>query len=214
MLAGMSHQPMTRPSHRDWTVPILVGAIALVILLVLCALGGTAAFLAFRGKAEASPGPAVTSAPSITAAPPSRSPVDCLRGDWEEVSYVGTSVIYGVRVQLSGKGILVRFAPDGKATFVLNNIVISGTAQGSRYEVTHRGSLTMNYLADSTTINYSNPVAEGTTTWKIDGKVTDSEAMTAALKPKTYRCLGDELRIFGEDSASELTRIIGPGTPV
>ncbi|HCU52535.1 MAG TPA: hypothetical protein DGG94_22530 [Micromonosporaceae bacterium] len=206
----------SRP-RRDWTVPVLLGAVALAVLVVVCVAGSAAAFLSFRAKpannSSATPAPS-TSRPAPTQPPATMAPADCLIGDWEEVSYVTNSEIYGVTVQLTGKGSLIRFAADGTSVTVLNNVVVSGSAQGSSYEVIHNGSLALNYVADATTINYSNPKASGTTTWKVDGKVRDTEPIRASLKPDTYRCQGNDLRLFSETGATELKRILPPGTPV
>jgi hypothetical protein len=210
--AMLGHMSVTPPGgRRDWTVPIIVVAIGIVVVLGLCVIGGVAAFVAFRNAkpvAQASAVPSASPAPAV-----SKAPQECLIGDWLEVSYTGDAEIYGIKVQLSGKGTATRFAPDGTVTTVFDNVVVSGSAQGSRYEVTHNGSLTMHYLADATTINYSSPQANGTTTWKVDGKQTDQEQMHASLKPETYRCQGNDLRLFGPDYASELQRIAPPGMP-
>lgn len=207
-MSSLPQQP-----RRKWTVPILLGALALAVLPVVCIAGSAAAYLAFRGKSPAtSQASPFTAPPPVPTPAPSKSGVDCLVGDWLEVSFVTNASIFGTDVQLTGKGALMRFTAAGLSVTVLDNVSHTGTAQGDTYEVIHNGSLTLNYVADDKTINYSNPQATGTTTWKVDGKVEDTEPIKASLKPETYRCSGDDLRIFSEASATELKRVVGPGT--
>jgi hypothetical protein len=207
---------MSSPSPtpgRKWTVPILLGALALAVLLVVCIVGSAAAYLAFRGKSPATPqaSPSSASPPAPTPAPP-RSGAQCLVGDWLEVSHVSNANIFGTDVQLTGKGTLMRFTAAGVNVAVLENLTYTGATRGETFEVIHNGSLTLNYVADDETIHYSNPQATGTTTWKVDGRVKATEPIKASLKPETYRCSGNDLRIFSETSATELTRVVGPGT--
>src|SRR5258708_3322098 len=110
------------PPRRDWTVPIVVGAIPLVVLLGLCIAGVATAIFAYRANKPVATA-SLSSPPKPTPAPAaSLSPADCLLGDWVEVSYTGNADIYGITVQLSGKGMLTRFAADGTTTSALENV--------------------------------------------------------------------------------------------
>jgi hypothetical protein len=172
--------------------------VAIVVVLVACAIGSATAFVTLRRQ----PAPAATSAlapafpqPTVPQSPPSvKSPAGCLIGDWVETSYAGNADIYGTRVQLTGEGTLTRYAADGTVTMVLENVSVTGSAGGDNFEVIHNGVLRMNYIADDTTIHYSNPQSEGTTTWKVNGKERDSAQLKASLKPDTYKCDGNRLR--------------------
>jgi hypothetical protein len=210
-------EPIPPQPRRNWTVPIIVVAIGLVVVLIICLAGTAAAIFAWRAN-DAAPAPSPSAAQASVSPTPAASPVpvhpaDCLIGDWLETSYSGYADLYGTRVQLSGKGAVIRYTP-AEALYLLENIVITGTANGKTYEVIHNGTLKVNYTADDTTIRYSNPQATGTTTWKINGSVEDTEPLKAALKPDTYRCQGNELRLFGEQSATELRRLGPAGTPI
>lgn len=129
------------------------------------------------------------------------------------VSWADRADIFGTRVELSAKGAVMRLSADGVSTTVYENVVSTGTASGNNYEVIHAGTIQTNYVADETTILSSNPRAEGTTTWKVNGKVRHSQKMGVSIHPETYKCREDDLRTFGEQSATEWRRIRPPGTP-
>lgn len=214
----MSSTPPAARSRRDWTLPIVAGVLALVVVLVVCVVGGITAFVTLRGESKPSASPSVAAPrPSVSPPPTAKPAQDCLLGDWEETSYVATVEIFGVRVQLTGKGRLMRIEP-GTTTSVYDNYVVAGSANGSRYEVVHNGTIVLNYQADATSLHFSNPKVQGTTTWKVNGRVRDSEPMQVLLTPDKYICSGNELRIYGEGDgdgyASELRRILPPGVPV
>ncbi len=191
----------------------MIGALVIVVVLVVCAIGGVAALLALRQKSA--PAPGVTLAPTRATESPraGEQGAPCLVGDWLEVSYANTANIYGTRVQLTGKGIVTRYSADGVNTTVLENTVRSGSAGGATYEVIFNGVTKLNYQADATTIYYSSPQTEGTTTWRVNGKVQDTEAITMRLTPSTYKCQGNQLRVYSEDYAAEFERILPPGAP-
>jgi hypothetical protein len=214
----MSLTPAAPSDRRDWTLPMVTGVAALVALLVVCAVGSTATYLVLRGDPAPPPssGPPVMPSPSAKASPappPASSGRDCLIGDWLQTSWADWATIFGTRVQLSAKGAMMRLAADGTSIIVYENVVSVGTASGDNYEVIHNGTIQTNYVADETTILSSNPRAEGTTTWKVNGKVRESQKMGVTLNPETYKCQGDDLRTFSGESATEWRRIRPPGTP-
>lgn len=202
------------PKSRNWTLPIIAGAAALAVVLLVCVVGSATAYFTLRDRNTGAPAPTPTPAPVRPQSPAAaKSPADCLIGDWTETSYVSTAEINGTRVQLTGKGTLVRFSPDGTTTSVYDNIVVSGTASGKSYEVVHNGTTLLNYQSDEKNIHYSNPRVDGTTTWKINGKVDGTQPMKVLLTPETYRCSGNDLRLYGDQYAIELQRILPPGIP-
>lgn len=207
--------PIPPPPRRNWTVPIILGTVALALVLIVCVAGTAAGVIAWRSAHQPEPSetPSTPITPSAAPASPSqpKTPADCLLGDWVEVTYAGTANLFGTRVQLSGKGTLVRFTPT-EFISALDNIVLSGTADGDNYEVIHNGGLKLNYVVSEDKLLYSSPQATGTTTWKVNGSTEASEPLKASLKPETFHCQGNDLRLFSEDSASELKRIVPPGT--
>jgi len=205
----MSLTPPPPVTRRDWTLPIIAGVVAIVVVLAVCLVGSAATFMSLRGSATPQ-----TDASGTPAPPPSGSAARCLVGDWLETSFVTTVEIYGTAVQLTGKGTLSRYAPDGTVTIVLENVVYSGSAGGDTFEVVHNGSLQMNYVADDTTIRYSNPITVGTTTWKVNGTVRGTEKIEASVQPETYKCQGNQLRLLGDESAAELQRLGTPTVPI
>ena len=144
----MSLTPPPPVIRRDWTLPIIAGVVAIVVVLAVCLVGSAAAFVSLRGRATPDTVPSATPVPMR-----SGSPARCLIGDWLETSFATTVEIYGAHVQLSGKGMLSRYAPDGTVIVVAENVVYSGSADGDTFEVVHNGSLQMN---TSPTIRRSN----------------------------------------------------------
>ncbi len=208
--------PPPPPQRRNWTLPIVAGVLALVVVAVVCVGGSVMTYLALR-KPDTPPAPTPAPTTASTPTPPPTAPktnAECLIGDWLETSHVSTAEIFGTRVQLYSKGTVHRFGSDGVSTTVYDNLVHAGQANGSNYEVIHNGKIVLNYLADETNLHYSNPKVEGTTTWKVDGKVRDTEPMQVLLTPETYKCSGDQLRIYGDQYAIEYQRIRPPGVPV
>jgi hypothetical protein len=199
----MSLTPPPPVTRRDWTLPIIAGVVAIVVVLAVCMVGSAAAFVSLRREA----GPPT---PSVLPTQPNAAGLtgpECLIGDWLETSYVLTIPISGVEVRFTGKGAVSRFGTDGTLFQLLQNVVYAGSAEGKRYEIVVDGSLMLDYQADATTIRYSNPVALGTNVLKIDGTVAASEELTASLTPETYVCQGNLLRLTGEQSTTELQRI-------
>jgi hypothetical protein len=211
-----SPPPVTPTKSRDWTLPLIGGVVAVVLLvLAVCVVGGAAAFVALRR--DAAPSPSARLAPSAVPAPPpadTGTGPDCLIGAWLLTNSTSTAVIYGTTVQLSGKGTIISFAGDGTYVWHAENVVLSGTAAGDFYEVIFNSTIKLNYIADAEKILYSNPTATGMTTWKINGKVRTTEPTTSLLDPSTYKCRGNELRVFYENGPSEYQRILPPGVPV
>ncbi len=207
---------MQPEQRRDWTVPVVVGVVALVVVLVLCVAGGAAAYLLARDRGTEPAPVAASPSPSPVAVAPSpspASPASCLVGRWKETSYTGNAEIYGANVQLTGSGALFDFRPDGTLVAV-HKTTRRGTNSGDRYEVIHNGTITINYEADDEMIHYSNARATGTTTWKVNGSKRGSQKLTSTLDPERYTCKGDELRLYGEGFAVEAQRILPPGRPV
>jgi hypothetical protein len=204
--------------RRSWTIPIIAGAIALVFVALLCVAGAAAGFLALRSPSGPAPAtapetvatPSVSPSPSAVPSPSPLSPAACLIGDWIEKTGTTSAKIFGVTVQLTGGGATHRFTGAGETVLNVSNVVLSGNANGDHYEVIHDGSITMNYQATETTIYYSNPRAVGATSWKINGRTRESEPIRASLKPETYICKGDDLRLYTDGGgAAELTRVAG-----
>ncbi|MEV4410856.1 hypothetical protein [Catellatospora sp. NPDC049609] len=202
---------------RDWTVPVIVGAVLLVLVLVLCVAGGAAAYLlARRGDPAPVAAASPSRSPSPAAAAPSPSPASparCLVGRWKETSYTGNADIYGANVQLTGSGALFDFRADGTLVAV-HKTTRRGTSSGDRYEVIHNGTITISYEADDKMIHYSNVRATGTTTWKVNGSTRGRQNLSSTLDPERYTCKGDKLRLYGENFAVEADRILPPGRPV
>lgn len=189
--------------------PIIAGAVAIVVVLAVCLVGGAAALM-LRGQAVA--GPTAAPAPSVWPTRPDiKSGPECLIGDWIQTNITSTAEIGGVTVRLTGEGTVARYAADGTYAALMDNVVLSGTAGGDSYEVIFHGSLTFHYAADETTIRYSSPASRGITTWKINGMVRTSEPISATLEPDTYRCEGNELRLFWREGAAEYQRTAPAG---
>jgi hypothetical protein len=208
---------MQEQPRRDWTLPITLGVVLLVVALVVCLAGGAAAYLLTRDRTVApAPSPSPSPSPSPVAVVPSPTPVSparCLIGRWRETSYAASASLFGVTVQLTGSGTLLEFGADGTLTTV-DKVTRKGTRDGDRYEVIHNGGSQMHYEADDDTISYSDPKSTGTTTWKVNGSVRDTEKLGVVLTPERYSCKGDKLRIYGDDYAIEAERILPPGRPV
>jgi hypothetical protein len=198
----------------------MTSVVAIGVVLALCVAGSATAYLVYRQRTapapseSPSPSPARTPGPPQPSAQPGTSGPDCLVGVWVEVSVSSWANIYGTRVQLIGKGAVASFGADGVHRALFDNLVRAGTAAGDNYEVIHNGKAQTNYTVDATTVYYSNPVTEGQTTWKINGRVRTSEQFRLTLAPDTYKCQGNDLRLFSEDYAAEFKRIVPPGTPV
>jgi hypothetical protein len=208
---------MQPDQRRDWTVPVIVTAVVLVLACVLCAVGGAGAYLLSR-DGDPAPSPSASPSPSPVAAspapPPSPpSPKSCLVGRWSEKSYTVYADIYGTKVQLRGAGAVFDFRADGTVTIV-RKVTLKGTADGDRYEVIMNGTHTINYQVDDKEISYFSPQSTGTITWKINGRTRDTEKLIWITTPDRYTCQGDDLRLYGEDYATELTRVTPPGRPV
>ncbi len=208
---------MEPEQRRDWTVPIAVGVVALVVVLVLCVAGGAAAYLLAHDRGTG-PAPAAATSPSpspvaVAPSPSPASPARCLVGRWRETSYTGNAEIYGANVQLTGAGALFDFRADGTLVAV-HKTTRRGTSSGDRYEVIHNGTITINYEADDEMIHYSNVRATGTTTWKVNGSRRGSQKLASTLDPERFTCKGDKLRLYGESFAVEAERILPPGRPV
>ncbi|GAA1374755.1 hypothetical protein [Catellatospora chokoriensis] len=200
--------------RRDWTVPIVVGVVVLIVALVVCLGGAAAAYLLTRPDPVAPPSPSPS--PSPVAAVPSPTPVSparCLIGQWRETSYTSSAELFGVTVQLTGAGTLLSYGADGTLVTV-DKVTRTGTRNGDRYEVIHNGSTRLNYEADDEMISYSNASATGTTTWKVNGSVRDRENLSTTITPERYTCKGDKLRVYGDGYSIEADRILPPGRPV
>lgn len=201
----MSLTPPPPVTRRDWTFPIIAGVVAIVVVLALCLIASAATFVSLRRQAAPvtdEPGSSVPpSGPNVKTGP------ECLIGDWLETNYVLITLVGNTRVRLSGKGATLRFGTDGKVFQLLQNVVYAGSFGGNRYEFVMDGSALVDYQADATTIRYSNLVTTGTGTLKINGAVKATEALTVSLTPETYTCQGNQLRLDGEQSTTELQRI-------
>jgi hypothetical protein len=200
----MSLTPPPPVTRRDWTLPIIAGVVAIVVVLAVCSVGSVLAFVSLRREQPPSTG---TPAPSVLPTQPNvKTGPECLIGDWLETNNVLTLDVGGSEVRFSGKGAITKFAPGGNLFQLLQNVVYAGSAGGNQYEIVVSGSLVMDYAADATTIHYSDPVAVGTTIIKVNGTVSATEELTASLTPETYTCQGNELRLVGERSTTELQR--------
>lgn len=200
----MSLTPPPPVTRRDWTLPIIAGVVAIVIVLAVCLVGSAAAFLSLRSKPVPSRGETVPSAlpngPNVTGA-------ECLIGDWLETSNVLTYQMLGSRLQFSGQGAITRFSTDGSVFTLYQNVVYAASSGSNRYEIVNNGSMLLDYEADATTIRYSNPVTLGTSTLKVNGVVNTAETLTASTASETYTCQGNKLRIQGDQYVTELQRI-------
>lgn len=202
------------PQRRDWTVPLVVGVVALVVVLVVCLGGAAAAFLLTRPDPVAPPSPSPSPSPvAVVPSPAPVSPARCLIGQWRETSYTSSADLFGVTVQLTGAGTLLSYGADGTLVTV-DKVTRTGTRNGDRYEVIHNGTTRLNYEADDEMINYSNASATGTTTWKVNGSVRDRENLSTTITPDRYTCKGDKLRLYGDSYSIEADRILPPGRPV
>ncbi|MDI1460440.1 hypothetical protein QEZ54_05620 [Catellatospora sp. KI3] len=200
-------------------MPVVVGVIALVCVLVLCLAGGAAGYyFLYRDGSDPSPTPSPLAAaaspqPSAPAPAPTKAPQDCLIGDWLETSYTSNTEFSTGTVQLTGKGTRFSYGADGVLRMVYNT-TRTGSLDGDKYQVIHKGNVTMNYVADEKTINYSSPKTTGTTTLKINGSTNNSRKLTMSVDPDSYSCKGDDLRLFGENYAMEAKRVRPPGQGV
>jgi hypothetical protein len=201
----MSLTPPPPVTRRDWTLPIIAGVVAIVVVLALCMVGSATAFVSLRRPATPGtdgPPPSVTPAqPNVSSGP------ECLIGDWLETSLVLTIEVGGSPVRFTGNGAVYRYDTDGTVFQLLQNAVYAGSVNGNRYEMVVNGSLLLDYEADATTIRYSNPVTVGTNVFKVNGTVAASEELTASLTPETYLCQGNLLQLTGEQSTTELQRM-------
>ncbi|GIF98484.1 hypothetical protein Cci01nite_35780 [Catellatospora citrea] len=200
--------------RRDWTVPIVVGVVVLIVALVVCLGGAAAAYLLTRPDPAAPPSPSPSPSPvAVVPSPTPASPARCLIGQWRETSYTSSAELFGVTVQLTGAGTLLSYGADGTVVTV-DKVTRTGTRNGDRYEVIHNGSTRLNYEADDEMISYSNASATGTTTWKVNGSVRDRENLSTTITPERYTCKGDKLRVYGDGYSIEADRILPPGRPV
>jgi hypothetical protein len=198
--------------RRDWTAPVVVGAVVLVVALVVCLGGGAAVYVLNRPAPAPSASPSPSPSPAVPSPVPV-SPAQCLIGRWRETSYTASAEIFGVTVQLTGSGTLFDFRADG-TVITVDKVTRRGTRNGDRYEVIHNGGSQLDYEADDETINYSNPRTTGTTTWKVNGSTRDREQLGATITPEQYTCKGDRLRLYGKSYSIEAERILPPGRPV
>src|SRR3954470_9196956 len=92
------------PKRRDWTLTVVIGAIGLVVVVVLCLVGGGVGLLALRGGDTPAPAPVASALPVSPSPAPSPSPspevsaAQCLLGDWVETSNTSTSSLFGQTV--------------------------------------------------------------------------------------------------------------------
>jgi hypothetical protein len=200
----MSLTPPPPVTRRDWTLPIIAGVVAIVIVLAVCLVGSAAAFLSLRSQPIAGPGETV---PSVLPSGPNVTGAECLIGDWLETSNALTYQMLGSRLQFTGKGAVTRFSTDGSAFTLYQNVVYAASSGSNHYEIVINGSMLLDYEADATTIRYSNPVTLGTSTLKINGVVSTAETMTASTAPETYTCQGNRLRLQTDQYLTELQRI-------
>jgi hypothetical protein len=201
----MSLTPPPPVTRRDWTLPIVAGVVAIVVVLAVCMVGSAMAFVSPRRPAT--PGTDLPTPSVLPTQPNVKSGPECLIGDWLETNYVLTTPVDGTEVRFTGKGAVTRFSTDGTVFQLLQNVVYAGSANGSRYEFVVNGSLMLDYEADDTTNRYINPVTLGTSVLKVNGTVVASEELTASLTPETYTCQGTVLRLTGEQSTTEWQRI-------
>lgn len=200
----MSLTPPPPVTRRDWTLPIIAGVVAIVIVLAVCLVGSAAAFLSLRSQPVPSAGGPV---PSALPGEPNVTGAECLIGDWLETSNVITYQMLGTQLRFSGKGAVTRFSTDGSALTLYQNVVYAASSGSSQYEIVNNGSMLLDYEADATTIRYSNPVTLGTSTLKINGVVNTAETLTASTAPETYTCQGNKLQLKGDRYVTELQRI-------
>jgi len=201
----MSLTPPPPVTRRDWTLPIISGVVAIVVVLAVCMVGSAAAFVSLRRQATPASGEPVPS--GIPTGSNLKSGPECLIGDWLETSFVLTVRMGTSDVKFSGKGAVSRYSTDGRLLQLYQNVVYAGSGGDNRYELVINGSLLLDYEADATTIRYSNPVTIGTSTLKINGVATTAEPLEASTTPETYACQGNVLRLQGEQSVTELQRL-------
>ncbi|HZM83978.1 MAG TPA: hypothetical protein VFC19_50310 [Candidatus Limnocylindrales bacterium] len=200
----MSLTPPPPVTRRDWTLPIIAGVVAIVVVLGVCLVGSATAFVSLRRQSTLGSGVPV---PSAMPTPPSVTGPECLIGDWLETNGVLTVPFGSSELRFSGKGAVTRFSADGSVLVLYQNVVYAASSGSNRYEILNNGSMLLDYEADATTIRYSNPVTLGTSTLKINGTVNTAQPMEASTTPETYTCQGNNLRLQGEQSVTELQRL-------
>jgi len=200
----MSLTPPPPVTRRDWTLPIIAGVVAIVVVLAVCLVGTGAAFVSLRRQTTLNPGEPV---PSATPDAPNVTGPECLIGDWIETNSVLTVDAGSTRLQFKGQGALVKYATDGRLLVVYQNVVYTASSSSNRYEVVNNGTMLLEYEADATTIRYSKPVTVGTATLKTNGVVSTATPLEASVTPETYTCQGNQLRLEGQQSVIELRRI-------
>jgi hypothetical protein len=200
----MSLTPPPPVTRRDWTLPIIAGVVAIVVVLGVCLVGSATAFVSLRRPAAPD---TAASAPSVIPGRPNVTGPQCLIGDWLETNGVNYLEIGSDTLPFTGKGAILKFTDTGIAGAAYQNTIYTATAGSNRFELVNNGAVAMEYVADATTIRYSDQVPSGTVTLKVNGIANTAIPLELDMTPETYTCQADSLHLQGTHSSSDLQRL-------
>jgi Zn-dependent protease with chaperone function len=191
-----------------FTRGVSVGATVAVLVAVLAAsvLMAPKTHSLWVATKESVPADASTPEPLPTQSPtpvPHGGP--CLFGVWREVSHQTTVTLQDGRViRFTEKDIVQTFRADGTGMldYGVGNTV-TWTSDDTRREIISSGTITWTYQVRGEQIFYSDVSAQGTITTKINGKVLNTEPMTANLQPDRYSCTDDTMTQTGDFARDE-----------
>jgi hypothetical protein len=133
---------------------------------------------------------------------------DCLVGTWVETSVVADAMFDGEQVKMTGVGAKHIFTKAGKMTdYFGNGVTRSGTRNGHKYERTYTGAIIWDFTVKDDQVVTTNPVANGTRTDKIDGKVVDTSPIAVSGgNADHYTCSGDRVTTESDGFVATFTR--------
>lgn len=180
----------------------------LVVPALLLAVAAAGAFTLLPDVGKNNTG-ASDQTPSTTAAMASIVGDECVVGTWELVNSVIPDVNFdGNPVDLTGRGTIYHYRPDGTGLTEFNGVTWAGDAGGNRYEHTITGKMTWRYRASNGHITYTDTRVEGRSVLKINGTVREDEPLTAAADdaPAPYRCTTASMSFVSDTRTTELER--------